>query len=170
MLNELWQPIKNYEDYFISNFGNVKHHNVILKPVKNNNGYLVVDLCKNGIRKQHLIHRLVALHYIPNINNLECVNHLNENKTDNCVSNLEWISRGDNTNYGTARKRGIETKINNNTLYKKSVYQLYNNEIISIYPSAKQASIETNINHGNIIQACKGKRKTAGNFTWKYAS
>ena len=60
------------------------------------NGYLMVNLCKDGVNKNHLLHRLVAQAYIPNPNNLETVDHKNRNKTQNYVNNLQWMTRYDN--------------------------------------------------------------------------
>lgn len=101
MVDEIWKPIKNYENYEISNYGNVRSnnyrsHNKLLKRVIANTGYYVVGLYKNGNGKQFFVHRLVAEAFIPNNNNLETVNHIDENKLNNYVDNLEWCSRGEN--------------------------------------------------------------------------
>lgn len=165
---EIWKPINNYEDYQISNFGNVRHFDKPLKPCGKT--YYCVTLCKNGTTKNYNIHRLVAEAFIPNPDKLECVNHIDENKLNNRVDNLEWMSRGDNTNYGHGHQKMVETKIKKGTMYKKKVIQLLNNKIISIYESAKEASLQTGINHSNIIRVCKGERTNAGGYQWQYAS
>lgn len=80
----------------------------ILSPATNASGYHVVSLRKDGAAKSHLVSRLVALTYIENSDGLPEVNHKNEIKTDNRVSNLEWIDRVGNCNYGTRNKRHSE--------------------------------------------------------------
>lgn len=72
-------------------------------------GYKVVQICDNGKEKNMFVHRLVALTYIPNPDNLETVNHINENKLDNRVENLEWMSQTDNLSYSWAKTYIIET-------------------------------------------------------------
>lgn len=89
--------------YAITDTGKVWSYrsNKFLKPRYNPAGYTRVHLCG----KDYKIHRLVALVYIPNINNLPEVNHLNEKKDDNRVENLEWTTHINNCNYGTRNKR-----------------------------------------------------------------
>ena len=75
------------------------------------NGYLKVDLCYNGQKKKCRVHRLVAEAYIPNPEGKSDVNHIDEfDKTNNCVNNLEWMTRKENINYGTRTERMIETR------------------------------------------------------------
>lgn len=92
-MTEIWKDIKDYEElYQVSNFGRVKslYTNRILKGSKNNRGgYLKVSLCKNNIKSTKTIHRLVAQAFIPNPENKPQVNHIDENKTNNMVSNIE---------------------------------------------------------------------------------
>jgi len=85
-----------------------------LKPSITDDGYYRVKLYTNGIEKSHYIHRLVALTFIPNPLGLETINHKDENKTNNCVDNLEWLSRADNTN-----RRSVVVNSKN---YSKSKY------------------------------------------------
>lgn len=111
MENEVWKDVAGYEGlYQVSNLGRVrrfykngKEHQ--LKPQPCGFGYRFVILCKNGIRKQLLLHRLVAMAFIPNPGKLPEVNHKDEIKTNNCVDNLEWCARKYNINYGTCRQR-----------------------------------------------------------------
>ena len=112
-INEEWRPIKGYEGlYEVSSLGRVKSMNYshtgkerILKIGKHRGGYLFVILCRNGKRKNFLVHRLVAEAFLPNPNNLPQVNHKDEVKTNNCVSNLEWCDCKYNNNYGTRSER-----------------------------------------------------------------
>ena len=104
----MWKDIKNYEGlYQVNELGEVKGlvNNKILKPTKHSEGYLQVRLSKNNIKKAHYIHRLVAQAFIDNKENYPCVNHKDENKTNNCVSNLEWCDHKYNDNYGTRNQR-----------------------------------------------------------------
>src|SRR5574344_1100472 len=105
-MKEIWKNVSGYEGiYQISNFGRVrsfKFSNVrILKNIVQSAGYLTVDLRKNGARKSFKIHRLVALAFIENPNNLPSINHKDECKTNNSVNNLEWCTDKYNSNYGT---------------------------------------------------------------------
>ena len=113
---EEWRAVPGYEGlYEVSNKGNVKSliKNKIIKCFINRCGYRLVGLSKNGIRKKITIHRLVAQVFIPNPDNLPEVNHLDEDKSNNSVDNLEWCDRKYNNNYGTANIRRRETLIKN---------------------------------------------------------
>ena len=106
--NEIWKDIKGYPDYQISNLGRVwsKKRQIYLKPHKNNSGYLSVVIPSiNGKYKGELIHRLVALTFIDNPDNLPCVNHKDEDKENNSASNLEWCDRSYNINYGSRNEK-----------------------------------------------------------------
>lgn len=89
---EIWK--KFIKNYYVSNYGNVKNINTnrILKPRKQHNGYLVVNLSICGKIKTYTIHRLVAKLFIPNPQNLPQVNHIDLNRENNYVENLEWCS------------------------------------------------------------------------------
>lgn len=117
-MEEIFKDIENYEGlYQISNFGRV--YSLISKkfmsPVSNGNGYLSVNLSKNGKLKHCYIHRLVASTFIPNPSNLPQINHISEIKTENFVSNLEWCTPKYNCNYGSHTER-----IKQNPNWKKS--------------------------------------------------
>lgn len=125
-MEEIWRPIKNYEGlYEVSNLGRVKSLNYrrtgkeeILKNTKNKNGYLVVCLFKNGNKKTFCIHRLVAEAFIPNPDNLPCVDHINTIKTKNEVTNLRWVTYEENNNNELTKEKH---KGNTNSLgYKQS--------------------------------------------------
>lgn len=112
-VGECWKDIKGYEKYQISNFGRVRRKakivkvgikNVkkafkeeqLLKPLKFTKGYLGIKLYNNSGAKNYKIHRLVAEAFIPNPDNLEQVNHIDGDKTNNKVNNLEWCSCQEN--------------------------------------------------------------------------
>lgn len=103
-MKEIWKPIEGYEGlYEVSTLGRIKslhYHNGsntrILKPRKVKDGYLMVALYRNKIRKNYQVHHLVANAFICNPNNYNEINHKNLNKCDNSVNNLEWITRREN--------------------------------------------------------------------------
>ena len=168
---EIFKDIKGYENYQVSNLGNVKslgndktRKEKILKPNKLKNNYLQVVLCKEGKRKYHLIHRLVAEAFIPNHNNLPQLNHLDEDKTNNTISNLEWCTAKYNNNYGTRNKRVAESNINN----PKRSKQVLCLETGVVYPSTHQVERQLGFAQGYISNACNGKLKTAYGFHWQY--
>lgn len=146
--------------YAVSNKGNVlsKRYNKILKPHYDSKklGYKYITLNYKGIKKSYQIHRLVASLFIPNPNNLPCVNHKDENPSNNNVENLEWCTHSYNLKYGLRYKKEIETKIKNKTCNApKEVIQfdLVGN-VINVFKSANEASIILNIPNTHIIDCC----------------
>ena len=110
---EIWQTIEGYDNYQISNYGNVKNITTgkLLKTrVNNSTGYVMVDIRNCGQRKTFSIHRLVAMAFIPNEDGFPQVNHKDENKQNNHVDNLEWCSSKYNVNYGSHNERVKEAK------------------------------------------------------------
>lgn len=100
---ELFKDIKGYPGYQISNFGRVwsDKSQKYLSPVPNNNGYLQIKMIAvNGKRKNELIHRLVAIHFIDNPEGKAEVNHINHQRDDNRIENLEWVSKSENNTLG----------------------------------------------------------------------
>lgn len=165
---EIFKDIEGYEGlYQISNLGNVKalgnggsntSKERILKPTKNQKGYLYVGLCKEGKRKKYKIHRLVAQMFLPNSNNFTEINHKDEDKTNNQVTNLEWCTRAYNMNYGSRNQRVAES-------LSKQVLCVENGVI---YPSTNEVQRQTGFSQGNISKCCNGKCKQAYGFHWKY--
>lgn len=178
---EIWKDIKGYENlYQISNMGRVKslekfrvngknggyiQKSKILKPQQQLNGYLQICLHQDKRIKHFLIHRLVAIHFLPNPQNLPQVNHINEDKTDNRVENLEWCTNEYNLNYGSCITR-MKEKLNIPIIQ----FSKYDN-FIQIWKSTTTASKSLNINKGNINGCLKGRYgcKTAGGYKWGYA-
>lgn len=114
---EVWKDIPHYEGlYQVSNLGNIYsvRYGKRLKPVIMNNGYCAVTL-RNiyGKQKIELIHRLVALSFLPNPNQYPQVNHKDENKANNKVSNLEWCTAKYNYSYGTKPQKMREAALRN---------------------------------------------------------
>lgn len=106
-MEEEWKQIVGYDNYFISNFGNIKNNNtnIIKKPQQDNKGYYRVQLYKKTGNKNFRIHRLVALYFIENPNNYTEVDHIDENKTNNNVLNLRWCSGSQNC-HNRSKKKG----------------------------------------------------------------
>lgn len=163
----IWKKIKNFENYKISNTGEVYSIKTkkILKQCVNKYGYIEYCLKSEKKQKRQKAHRLVAQAFIPNPNNYSQVNHKDENKLNNCVENLEWCTPVYNSNYGTRGKR-IAQKLS--ITLKKKVAQIEENKIIKIWDSALDAEKETKIFRSNICKCCKNERKTAGGFKWQY--
>lgn len=171
MKKEIWKPVVGYENlYEVSNFGRVKSLNYnhsgkerILKSFTNKDGYLYVDLCKNGKRKKYRIHRLVAQAFMPNTDNLPCINHKDENKQNNNIDNLEWCTAKYNINFGTRTERRIKT------ISKPVLQYTLDGEFVKKYSSTIEVERNnSNFNHTSISRCCRGKQKTYKGFIWKY--
>lgn len=154
-MQEIWKDIKGYEGkYQVSNYGRVKSLNYrntgkeqLMKPTLQTNGYLYFSLCKPN--KKFLIHRLVAEAFIPNPNNLPCVNHKDEDKTNNHVDNLEWCTHLYNINYGTCRERISKS-------HSKKVYQYtLDGRFVREWESIMECE-RNGFNKGAIVRCCKG--------------
>lgn len=173
-MKEVWKDIEGYEGlYQVSSFGRVKSFDSIdkldrirkgrvLKGIKDVKGYLLVNLYKNSIVSTKKIHRLVAQAFIPNPENKPQVNHIDENKTNNMVSNLEWSTSKENNNHGTRIDRMAKTQsiplIATNLKTGKST------EFYGVSECARQL----NLNRGNITSVLKGRRNQTGGYTFKY--
>ena len=172
MAEEIWCPIKEYEGlYEVSDKGRVKSLKFgkerILRPVRNNNGYLLVGLRKNGEKKMYKVHRLVSQTFIQNPDNLPEINHIDEDKTNNKVQNLEWCNRKSNCNYGNRNKR-ISEKMTNGKLSKPVLQYSLDWKFIKEWQSLHDVERNLGYSSGNISGCCTGRRKNAYNFIWKF--
>lgn len=170
MIEEQWLDISGYEGFYqISNFGRVKSFYFknprILKPHKVK-GYSNVELYKNKKKKQFYIHRLVMENFCPieNMNVLD-VNHKDEDKSNNHISNLEWMTHKDNLNYGSRAEKARMKMQGKNSSRSKKVRCIEKNVI---YEALREAERQLGIPATNISKACKGKIKTAGGYHWEY--
>ena len=166
---EIWRDVVGYENlYKISNLGNVKNclSGRILKSSNDKDGYKLIGLYKNGVHKTHKIHRIVAQAFLPNQNNLPCVNHKDENKANNRVSNLEFCTQQYNLNYGSHYERVSKALINRKDCSKLQFDK--NGNFINEYHSVSDATRKTGVHQGNICMVCRGKLKSTGGYVWKY--
>ena len=161
--NEEWREIniegKDTQGYFISSLGRFKNKKgVIMKDYKpHHSGYIYLRV---NIDK-YALHRLVAQTFLPNLENKPFVNHIDGNKLNNSISNLEWV---------TCRENNIHNhKIGLIKCFKRKVvqYDLEMNEICR-FDSIKESSLKTNISLGSIKGVLYNKQKTSGGFIWKY--
>lgn len=166
MIEEIWKDIEGYEGiYQVSNLGRVKRVTTgrILKSYKDRGGYLRVDLCKSGKRKNHKIHRLVAQAFIPNPDNKLQVNHIDENKTNNSVDNLEWVTAKENCNHGTHNERSSRTRS-----IPMIAINIKTGESTN-FNSGKECARQLGLDHSNITDVLKGRRKQTGGYIFEYA-
>lgn len=174
---EEWRDIKGYEGlYQVSSEGRVKSldynrmgRTQVLKPQIHRRGYLYVYLHQDGKAKKFYIHRLVAQAFLANAENLTEVNHRDEDKTNNAVSNLEWCTAKDNSNHGTRNAR-MAAALTNGKLSKPVQQLTKDGVLVAVWPSSMEAWRQTGINQSHISQCCNGhpQHRTAGGFIWRY--
>ena len=167
-IEEIWKPIE-YEGYEISNLGRIKSYKIdkvngrIMKPTKCTKGYLQLDLSLDGRKREHrvhlAVHRLVAKAFIPNPNNFPEVNHIDEDKTNNCVDNLEWCTGKYNCNYGTHIERIAEKT-------RKSIYSIDRDGNIEYFCGVREAGRKLSKPYTSISAVLNGRRKTAHGRQW----
>lgn len=171
--SEEWRDIPGYEGYYqVSSFGRIRSldrfvpmmsyrrgrmvKGGIKSAAMDKHGYLKVLLCQHGMRKNRFVHQLVALAFIPNPKNLLTVNHKDETKTNNHVSNLEWMSSENNLRYSKSKR----------------VRQLdMNGNLIKEWESMSAAERAMGYSTSIISNRCKHKTKSsiAYGFKWEYA-
>ena len=159
---ETFVKVVGFENYEVSNLGRVRNikSGIVLKPQLRRDGYLMQGLWKNNKKKHLLLHRIVAIAFIDNPDEKPCVNHIDENKTNNDLSNLEWCTIRENINHGTRTKRSAEKR-------SKKVVQLdLDDNVLNEFKSMVQAERETGVPRSNISSCCNGKLKSSGGFKW----
>lgn len=169
-----WRKIKEYEGYEVSNYGEVRTLGLkqeysdgrvigkpskLLKPNAANNGYYNVFLYKNTKKKGYGIHRLVAQAFIPNPDNLPQVNHINGNKHDNRVENLEWCNASYNQLH--AVKKGLVK------VHKVEQYDL-SGKYIKTWDSIKEITKTFKVSHTLFVKCCNNKIDSAYGYKWQY--
>lgn len=163
---EKWKDIPGFEGlYQVSTLGNVRslfRYRKILKQQMQPNGYKSVQLYKNKKAKFSLVHRLVAKTFISNPLNKPAVNHLNEIRSDNRVTNLEWVTNKENQNYGHQKEKMSRSQGKTLLQFDKC------NNFVASYYSGGDAQRKTGISRYKISLVANGKRKTAGGYIWKF--
>ena len=168
-MEEIWKDIKGFEGlYQVSNLGRVKslRRNIISKN-RIARGYERVVLCINNSPKNYSVHRLVATAFIPNPDNLPQVNHKDENRTNNCVDNLEWCDGKYNINYGTGTRRRQLSNTNGKCSKPVLQYSL-DGTFIKEWKSTMDVQRNLGFAHAHISECCRGKYTYAYGYIWKY--
>ena len=165
--NEIWKDIEGYDGmYQVSNQGRVKSFKngkeIILSSGTTKKNYKFVILSKNDIRKNFQVHRLVAIAFIPNPQNLPMINHKDENPSNNNVTNLEWCDAKYNNIYGTRTQRQAEK------LSKPVLQFTKSGEFVREWKSTNDIQRNLGYSQGNISSCCTGRYKSAYRFIWKY--
>ena len=169
-VKEIWVPVENYEGlYEVSNMGRVRNSKTlhIKSTGKDLRGYLMVELSKNNIRKHLYVHKLVKRNFTPKEEWGESINHINEDKTDNRLCNLEYCTMRENILFGTRGKRSGLSRINH-PLRSLKVIGINNDGLSKEFVSIAEAARQTRISRPNIVKCLKGYRNHAGNYKWNY--
>lgn len=170
-MKEIWKDIMGYEGlYKISNWGRVYSlmSGKELKQASDKDGYFTVTLHNNGEKKSFRVHRLVANHFISFVpeegKTIDdyVVNHKDERKGNNYISNLEFITIEANNNYGNRNKNISKSK-------EKQVIGINKiNGLILEFDSIMEASRCVEAHDSHISQCCNGKRNSAGGYIWMF--
>lgn len=178
--SEVWRDVKGFEGlYQVSNMGRVKilaridkwgykRKERMVKSSLSASGYLQINLYKNGKHCVTRAHRLVAQAFIPNPNNYPIINHKDEVRTNNKVSNLEWCTVEYNNNYGTRNIKGSITKTNG--LRCKKVAQLdKKGNLIKVWISSADSG-RHGYNQSGVSACCYGLKEQHKGYFWMYYS
>lgn len=183
-MKEIWKDIAGFEGWYqVSNMGRVRSldreivfnngnsdHAIMIKKgkilsiTKQTQGYSQVGLCKNGTQKSYRLNRLVAIAFIQNPMQKPEVNHIDGNKDNNRVDNLELVTSKEN------QQHAIKTGLADRSKKRKPILQIdKNGNVIAEFDSIKQAAQKLGFSKGNICYACKGHRnRKAYGYFWRY--
>ena len=154
------KTVPNFPNYRVTTNGEVFNQDGCkLKPDTTNKGYHRVSLSNDNVSHKRLsVHRLVAEAFIPNPNHLPQVNHINQDKTDNRVENLEWCTPLENLNHSAVIEKASVAKFTKIKCVTTGV----------VYDSVKEAAETLNLHHSNIVACCNGRRTKCGGMKWEY--
>lgn len=193
-MKEIWRDIKGYEGlYQVSNLGRVRSVDRYVKhwrggllkrksqPLSLNYdsyGYIIVGLGKNGKNTTKKVHRLVGITFPDLVDWTEdakgkpfeeiVINHKDQNKSNNCVDNLEWCTVDYNNKYGDRLENVSKHRINNPLICKPVIQYTLDMEFVAEFPSAAEAERQTGIKHTSISSVCRGIYKQANGYIWKF--
>ena len=162
----MWKKIDEFPSYSICESGRVRNDNtkVVKSPSFGSRGYPVVSLYKNGKLYLRTIHILLARTFIPNPENKPQVNHIDGDKLNYSLENLEWVTSKENMEH--ARRTGLHTSDGDKRVAQIDCF----GNVVNVFKSVSEASRKTGISRGNIGGVARGntRAKTAGGFKWKY--
>lgn len=179
-MEEIFKEIPGYDGlYEVSNKGNVRTikrqgtDDRILAGSIDRTGYKRVALCKKGITKSYAVHRLVCLTFLPNPNGKRTVNHIDGNKLNNILSNLEWMTHSENHKHAydfLSRKSHMNGKSGKDHHNSKSVIRVCKlTKEVMVFDSLRLATASVGGNEGHVSACCTGKRKSHKGYTWSFA-
>lgn len=174
-MEEIWKSIEEYDKYEVSNKGRVrnKENKRLLTPYISNSGYYMINIRNEQGARNKTIHRLVAKAFISNFSNKEVVNHIDHDKLNNHVENLEWVTQKENCKHSISAGRA-DTKTARENLSKissKAVYQKdMEGNIIKLWESPTQAMKESKGQYkaNSIGRAANGGRKSYKGYKWEF--
>lgn len=183
-MKEEWKPIPDYEGYYeVSNMGGIRsvdrvvtysngtkrlHRGRILKHEINYKGYHRVRLSKGSKTKHLSVHQVVAQAFIPNPHGYTQVNHIDEDKDNNRVDNLEWCTVAYNNKYGNRINNSVNTYKSNTDLGRHVLRCDMNNNVLQEYRSTYEVQKLFGKSH-SYIKKCCDDNKVAYGYKWKWS-
>lgn len=164
---EEWRDIEinPHGKIYVSNKGRIKRNKTASFGTKKDDGYMTVQFSKEGNFSNHYVHRLVAKAFIPNPLSLPEIDHIDGNKSNNCVENLRWVTRLENVK--AAHETGLQPKRKHPR--SKSVVRVdLKTGKEERYDSIVQAARKNNWYVGSISNVCNGRTKISGGYSWKF--